>query len=90
MALRCYRCSYLGSLAVVKLSVSLDDDDVAFIDEYAATHEVTSRSAVLRKAVDLLRVAELGHDYAAAWSEWSDSEDADLWDATSADGTAGA
>lgn len=68
----------------------MDDDDVAFIDEYAAAHEAKSRSAVLHKAVALLRAVELGDDYAAAWSEWSDSEDADLWDAASADGMAAA
>jgi hypothetical protein len=40
---------------------------------------------VVHRAVSLLRTAELGDDYAAAWAEWATS-DADRWDATVADG----
>jgi Arc/MetJ-type ribon-helix-helix transcriptional regulator len=69
----------------VKLSVSLPEDDVDFIDRYATEHGVESRSAVLRRAVSLLRASELGDDYAAAWDEWESSEAA-LWDVTIADG----
>lgn len=72
----------------MKLSVSLDDDDVAFLDTYAADHGVTSRSAVLQHAVALLRARELGDEYEAAWAEWAAEDDAALWDATSADGLA--
>jgi Arc/MetJ-type ribon-helix-helix transcriptional regulator len=70
----------------VKLSVSMNDDDVAFLDQYAAEHDVGSRSAVLHKAVALLRASELSDDYAAAWTEWSLSDEAALWDATATDG----
>jgi Arc/MetJ-type ribon-helix-helix transcriptional regulator len=70
----------------VKLSVSLDTDDVEFIDQYATEHAVGSRSAVMQKAVALLRAVELGDDYAAAWAEWSQADDADLWDAAVNDG----
>jgi Arc/MetJ-type ribon-helix-helix transcriptional regulator len=69
----------------VKLSVSLPEDDVEFIDGYASEHGVESRSAVVQRAVSLLRASELGDDYAAAWDEWEDSE-ADLWATTLADG----
>jgi Arc/MetJ-type ribon-helix-helix transcriptional regulator len=70
----------------MKLSVSLDTDDVEFIDQYATEHAVGSRSAVMQKAVALLRAVELGDDYAAAWAEWSQADDADLWDAAVNDG----
>ena len=70
----------------MKLSVSLDTDDVEFIDQYAIEHAVGSRSAVMQKAVALLRAVELGDDYAAAWAEWSQADDADLWDAAVNDG----
>jgi len=70
----------------MKLSVSLDTDDVEFIDQYATEHAVGSRSAVMQKAVALLRAVELGDDYAAAWDEWSQADDADLWDAAVNDG----
>ncbi len=70
----------------MKLSVSLDTDDVEFIDQYATEHAVGSRSAVMQKAVALLRAVELGDDYAAAWAEWSQADDADLWEAAVNDG----
>jgi Arc/MetJ-type ribon-helix-helix transcriptional regulator len=69
----------------VKLSVSLPDEDVAFIDEFAAATGETSRSAVIHRGIALLRQMRLEHAYAEAWREWDDS-DAEFWDATSADG----
>lgn len=69
----------------MKLSVSISDDDVEFIDHYASEHRVGTRSGVVQRAVSLLRVTELGEDYAAAWDEWAGSE-ADAWDSTIADG----
>ena len=72
----------------MKLSVSLPDGDVEFIDRYANEHEVDSRSAVVHRALALLRSNQLGGDYAAAWDEWA-SSDAELWDATVADGLNG-
>lgn len=70
---------------VVKLSVSIADDDVEFIDKYAGEHGVESRSGVVQRAVSLLRASELGTDYEAAWAEWAGS-DADAWDETAGDG----
>lgn len=67
----------------MKLSVSLPDGDVAFVDEYARTHGIDSRSGVVQRALTLLRVRELSDDYVAAWEEW---DDAAAWDATTADG----
>jgi Arc/MetJ-type ribon-helix-helix transcriptional regulator len=72
----------------VKLSVSLPDDDVAFLDDYARARGIESRSATLHRAVRLLRASELGTAYAQAWKEWAqDDETASLWDSTTADGT---
>ena len=70
----------------MKLSVSLPDDDVGYLDEYARTQGLPSRSAVVHKAVRLLRATELGAAYEEAWSEWLDSGEGELWDATTADG----
>ncbi len=70
----------------MKLSVSLPDEDVEFLDEYAEEHGHRSRSAALHAAVRMLRSATLGDAYADAWAEWSDSADADLWGGTSSDG----
>ena len=70
----------------MKLSVSLPEEDVAFLDEYAANQGIGSRSAAVHRAVRLLRAAELGPAYEDAWSQWSESEDDELWDATAGDG----
>ena len=69
----------------MKLSVSIPDDDLEFIDAYASEHGVESRSGVVHRAVALLRATELGDDYAAAWAEWDGSDDAD-WDVVARDG----
>jgi Arc/MetJ-type ribon-helix-helix transcriptional regulator len=70
----------------MKLSVSLPDEDVEFLDAYARSQGVASRSAVLHRAVRLLHATELGADYEEAWRDWGTSEDAEAWDTTSADG----
>jgi len=70
----------------MKLSVSLPDDDVEFLDAYARARGVRSRSAVLHKAVRLLRGAELGASYEEAFGEWGGSGEAEAWDVTVADG----
>jgi Arc/MetJ-type ribon-helix-helix transcriptional regulator len=70
----------------MKVSVSLPDEDVEFLDTYAATSGMTSRSAVLHKAVRLLKAHELSDDYESAWAEWSESDDGQRWDYALADG----
>ncbi len=70
----------------MKVSVSLPDDDVDFLDAYARAQGYGSRSAVVHKAVELLRVGQLSSAYEDAWNTWSDSDDAAAWDAASADG----
>jgi antitoxin MazE9 len=72
----------------VKLSVSLPDDDVEYLDTYAQAQGLPSRSAALRKAVRLLRASELGAAYEHAWAEWAESDDGELWDAATGDGLA--
>lgn len=70
----------------MKVSVSLPDDDVRFLDAFAQEQGLDSRSAALQRAVRLLRTAELGPAYAEAWDEWASSGDADRWDVTAGDG----
>ena len=70
----------------MKLSVSLTDDDVRFLDDLAAKHGYPSRSSVIQRAVRLLRGIELGEAYAAAWEEWASTDGAGDWDAVLADG----
>ena len=70
----------------MKLSVSLPDEDVEFLDLYAKSIGAPSRSAVIQRAVRLLRATELGPAYAQAWDEWRTSGDAELWDSAITDG----
>lgn len=72
----------------MKMSVSLSDEDVEFLDRYGREHHVGSRSAVLARALKLLRASQLGPAYADAWREWEESGEADAWESTTADGLA--
>jgi Arc/MetJ-type ribon-helix-helix transcriptional regulator len=74
----------------VKLSVSLPEDDVAFVDEYARRRGSASRSSVVHRAIELLRMAELEDAYADAFDEWERTGQAEEWDAASGDGITGA
>lgn len=70
----------------MKVSVSLPDEDVEFLDDYTERLGLASRSAALHKAVRLLRASELGSAYADARSEWTvDGADED-WDSAEGDG----
>ncbi len=66
----------------MKVSVSVPDDDVEFLDSYAKAHSVPSRSAAIQRAIRLLRASELADSYAAAFAEWSDDADNTAWDTT--------
>ncbi len=70
----------------MKLSVSLPDGDVAFLDAYAREHGLDSRSGVLHEALALLRERAMSADYLAAWDEWADDADNAVWDSAAADG----
>lgn len=70
----------------MKVSVSLPDDDVEYLDAYARDRGLESRSAAVHKAVRLLRASELGPAYEQAWADWAASEDAELWNGVAADG----
>ncbi|MGW2635414.1 ribbon-helix-helix domain-containing protein [Streptomyces sp. NPDC001348] len=70
----------------MKISVSLPQEDVAFVDEYARRTEAESRSAVIHAAIGLLRAAQLEAEYTEAFAEWDAGEDAGFWDGLSGDG----
>lgn len=63
----------------MKVSISVPDDDIEFLDRYADERGLTSRSAAVQKAIRLLRASELGAAYEDAWAEWVDSDDDALW-----------
>ena len=70
----------------MKLSVSIPDDDVVFLDAFAARAGMESRSAVVQQAIAMLKAAELTRDYAKAFDEWAASDDDAAWDRTAGDG----
>lgn len=70
----------------MKLSVSLPEEDVEFLDAYAEAQGIASRSAAMHKAVRLLRASELGPAYEDAWTEWAGGDDQVLWENSTADG----
>lgn len=74
----------------MKLSVSLPDEDVAILDEYARSAGLPTRSAALQHAVRMLRLPDLEQDYEAAWQEWTESGEHAAWSSVAGDGIADA
>ncbi len=75
-----------------KISVSLDASTLNFIDRYAADHAAKGRSAVVAKALHLLKLSEQESNLAQAYAQ-SASDDKQIaaeFDATLADGLASA
>ena len=68
--------------------MSLPEEDVEFLDSYASSKGISSRSAVVHKAVRLLRASGLGGAYEDAWQEWATEDDGAVWDVTVNDGLA--
>ena len=67
------------------LDESEPDEDVSFLDRYAHSRGMPSRSAAVHRAVELLRAEELGPAYADAWETWA-ADDAEPWEGTLGDG----
>lgn len=70
----------------MKLSISLREEEVGFLDSYGRSRGIESRSGVIRTALRLLRTMELAEDYEAAWAEWDGDDDSRAWDQVSGDG----
>ena len=70
----------------MKVSVSLPEEDVEFLDAYAAEQGIESRSAALHEAVSVLRAGQLAGAYEEAWADWADSDEAEAWGTAIGDG----
>jgi Arc/MetJ-type ribon-helix-helix transcriptional regulator len=70
----------------MKISVSLPDEDVAFLDQQARSLGAGSRSAIVQRAIRLMRAVALGPHYARAWDEWSAEGEAAVWETVVGDG----
>ncbi len=69
-------------MPTTKVSVSLTDADLSYLDTQTLSGRYPSRSAALHDAIRKLRESELADAYAEAFSEW----DEDAWDAAVGDG----
>jgi Arc/MetJ-type ribon-helix-helix transcriptional regulator len=81
-----HHLTLLGSIKGMKLSVSLPDTDVGFLDQVSEERNLPSRSAAVSAAVEALRNELLSEQYAAAFQEWEESGQAADWNVTVADG----
>ena len=68
-----------------KLSVSLSESDVAYIDELARARS-GNRSAAIHDLVRIARERSAVSDYALANDEWVESGQSREWQAAEADG----
>ncbi|MBO1738947.1 antitoxin [Leifsonia sp. TF02-11] len=69
----------------VKLSVSLSDDDLVYLDKIAADMR-GNRSAAIHRLLRVQRELDAEDAYAQAFDEWESSGENAIWDATARDG----
>ncbi|MFT4158228.1 MAG: type II toxin-antitoxin system ParD family antitoxin [Microbacterium sp.] len=69
-----------------KISLSVSESDLAFLDAETGSGRYASRSAAVQDAVRLLRESRLADAYAEAYGEGYDPE----WDHADSDGIASA
>ena len=69
----------------MKLTINLPAEEIDYLDRYACSRGIESRSAAIRDAIRELRAQELVDDYASAWME-ADEQDGRVWDQLSGDG----
>ena len=72
----------------MKISVSLQEEDLRILDEHVRSANLPSRSAAIHDAIELLRLAFFEQDYADAWDEWGASGAEDAWAGATSDGLA--
>lgn len=69
-------------MAHVKVSLSLSEEDLVFLDTETRNGHYASRSAATQEAVRLLRESRLADAYAAAYADGYDQD----WDTAVGDG----
>lgn len=69
-----------------KVSISLSDEDIAYLDGEVVEGRFASRSAAAQHAIHLLRESALADAYAEAYGAWDDADESSLWDAATGDG----
>lgn len=70
----------------MKVSISLSDADLAYLDAETAAGRYASRSAAVAAAIGWMRRGDLVAIYDQAFDDWADSGEAEVWDPTAGDG----
>jgi len=70
----------------VKISTTVTEFDLAFLEKYTAQHGLPSRAAGFHAAIKALRELELQQQYLEADEEWYTSGEAEVWECVSGDG----
>lgn len=70
----------------MKVSVSIPDNDLAYIESQVSSGRYPTRSAALHAAIKTLRTRDLEAQYAEAAREWHESGEQAAWEVTVADG----
>lgn len=74
-------------MTIAKLSVSIDQQLLAFLEGYQKKYNIKAKSEVVSEALRLLRERELDSQYAAAMEEWQ--QESELWEVVTGDGLLG-
>jgi hypothetical protein len=78
--------SHAIDLKPINTSVTISSQDVFFVEYYLDQKRAKTRPALIRKAIQLLRESTIEEDYAAAFSEMGEREEAKPPDSTVKDG----
>jgi putative addiction module CopG family antidote len=70
----------------MKVSISLPDEDIQFVDDQATAGRYGSRSAAIHAAIRLLRDREYHDSYSIAWDEWEAGGEDTVWAGVVGDG----
>ncbi len=70
----------------MKVSISLPEADLTFLDQYAKENDLESRSAAVHRAVRALLDTQLEAEYTEAFAEWEGSEDERFLEEAASDG----
>lgn len=74
-------------MTIAKLSVSIDQQLLTFLEDYQQKYHIKAKSEVISEALRLLREKELESQYAAAMQEWK--QEYEVWEAVTGDGLRG-
>lgn len=70
----------------MKISVSLSQGEIEVLDSFVEREGLSSRSAGVQRAIELLEGPALAAAYADEFADWDRSDERVLWDRAAADG----